>query len=1239
MNLFKYFASQYFLLLGSVVLGGLVCAADLPLVDGLPPAATDIARLKPLQPNQSASFDTMYIRKPFTFIVYPSESPFTIKVFYKSVKEGTPIRPKLIVQKADKTMLQTFDFDVNSTTSAMSKSLTIDSLECNQPYRLEMDPDGAGGANGVVRITGTIKGGCGLLADDYINLNAGARHFSFYVPPSNQDFGIFVTPKQIYSSANSYKIAIYDNNGKVCTNIEDKITTDKVFRFPCQAGIWRISFNSVAHDVAFRVLAPASPVLVSHSSVNKDGVGIMYAKNLTLAVGSESASGDYIWRGGAAGGWYNPACWSGVTDGTIPHLTGDAVTFPSGAGAVDLLQGAYTLAGFTNDSADLKLSNGTLSLVGNGAYTVNAPTTFQRMTLSGGGFSFGANGCLRVAVGSQSVDTASLQLNFPLTLDATRFRVLGDNLSSGTYRVLSASELTGSDEFLTACPVTLSDDTYRATLSIKNNTLFLHVTKLPPSESGYTALDSVSAAYGQYFTTSLPAAPGTAAAIDMEWLSVEDAACLLGAKKGSARLELVGLKDGHWGYACSTTGEWIDTGKPAQIGSRYQVRVAYRYDKTYRLFVDGELLSTESAPLGTCDYLGLNYNLFARNNEGVGDQKAAAKIYSAQFYREKPQAVDKTLMTKWQAISNFTFTCLGTTVTFPTRRIDWSNTVWSASQADKGYYTFSRLQFMDDLMAYYKASHDDAAVTVFGEIMTSFYEDCPKPDDLVNYKANSSDYPCWRTIQAGWRGPVLADAYLTFSTSPAWTSLIDETFRKVVDDHIARLKVRHSENNWRTIELRGLVDLLLVVPGIDPEGVLLASAEQMLEQDIETQLYDDGFQFELSPFYHSTIPDNYKEIEARYAQMGLPTPSFMTSSGMLLFYEFYTKMVRPDFSLPPLNDSYVVDASAKLKAATKYFPEREDFRYVATKRAEGTSPEFLSYVFPNSGAVIFRSDWSPDAVWGYVDMSPPGESGHHNDDKLNFLMYAYGQEMLVEAGRCEATNSPMRYYTMGTRSHNSVLIDGYGQNYRHRYEWNDDERHEKAELTADVALENTIDWSQAMYNKGYGRDNSIYAQLKTVSHTRKVEFIKGDAPYFRITDTLNATDDEAHTYDILWHLSKSVSDDAISLTADGQSFTANFGGGVTLTATVTSYTGAEGHFEDLKGCIAGSPTNDKGERYEDLYKNAAYGDWKDGSDANNLQGWLPNDSGAGAAAIHTPVYKGSFTGSATIVTELRPSRP
>ena len=546
-----------------------------------------------------------------------------------------------------------------------------------------------------------------------------------------------------------------------------------------------------------------------------------------------------------------------------------------------------------------------------------------------------------------------------------------------------------------------------------------------------------------------------------------------------------------------------------------------------------------------------------------------------------------------RATMDYEFTVCGVKHRFADHKIDWSfNPTYNNYR--EWPWQFARMRFLPGLANYYTKTGDEKAAKTFVDIVSSFIDTVPPPPPESRPGATKS----WRTIDTGLRASAWMDSYFAFTNSPALTPEFRAKFRRSLYDHVRRLEKPMTFNNWRIMELCGLVDILLAFPDIERADEIRAGAERELADVLKKQLYPDGFHFELSTSYHGILDGDFARLAMRYRHFGRTPPSFL-ESGIELAFELYPHLTRPDRLLPKLNDAGAKSIKSRMATAARLFPERRDFLWFATDGKKGEPPPYLSYAFPYSGAVVFRTSWDRDAVWGYVDMSPFGR-GHQHEDKLNFLLFAYGKEMLCEGGCYAYDTSEMRKYVLSTRAHNTIRIDGKDQNARKFWKWTDDMLHKKADLTFTTTPARDV--ASSTFPFGYGQGAQWDGGVK---HTRTVEFVKDapdGVPYFRITDDLAATDGRERAYEQLWHLEKCKLD----MSADR--FTADFGRGVTLEATFQSENG----------------------RLVDQI----------GTKEPQLQGWLPILP-AGPhehRPIHTPTLKGTFTGSAKIVSVFRPCR-
>ena len=589
---------------------------------------------------------------------------------------------------------------------------------------------------------------------------------------------------------------------------------------------------------------------------------------------------------------------------------------------------------------------------------------------------------------------------------------------------------------------------------------------------------------------------------------------------------------------------------------------------------------------------------------GKGDVAGAEKVFAdyvrANLQTEKvdrewmtrhyPPAALSNLAERAREVMDYRLVSCGTPHHFADHKVDWkSNPTYN--QYKEWTWQLNRHSCFTPLAEYYLATGDEKAVATWLDMMESWLEQAPVPGKEVG----SYSTKCWRTIDAGIRVTSWTGQFAALARSPQVTDDFIARYAASVWEHGRRLRDHTTAGNWLLVELGALLRVSVLYPFLADAPEWRAFAERRLREEITRQVYPDGFQYELTTAYHGGVVGDYRSFADFYDRLGLEPPGYIREH-LGKMYEIYMRLCTPQWVTPSLNDGEHAFVPRKCQAALSLYPDREDFRWFATLGAKGTPPDFLSCALPYSGAVVFRDAWRPDAVWAYLDASPFG-AAHQHEDKLNFLLHAYGRPMLIEGGNYFYDSSPMRRYAISTRAHNTIRVDGFDQNLRKTYRWRDEDIRKKAEL--EFSTSPGRDRARAAFTAGYGPN------LVPVVHDRTVLFLKdveGISPFFVVADRLTPKDDAAHTFQILWHLAGG------QLSIDGASFTADFGKGV--------------------GLFAATSADD-----------AAITDRK-GQKTPELQGWLPiwTSGPHEDRPIPTPAVEGSFSGPRRIVTVLCPYR-
>ncbi len=526
---------------------------------------------------------------------------------------------------------------------------------------------------------------------------------------------------------------------------------------------------------------------------------------------------------------------------------------------------------------------------------------------------------------------------------------------------------------------------------------------------------------------------------------------------------------------------------------------------------------------------------------------------------------------------------------FTDHKVDWDLNP-TFNKYKEWTWQLSRHPFWTTLAEYYTATGDEKAVTVWIDMITSWFDQA-----LVPEKAKPGATHCWRTIEAGIRMTGWSRQIAAFAKSPQVTDEFLTRYFISIWEHGWRLRNNSTNGNWLLMELHGLMRISLLYPFLNDAPEWKAYALKRLQDEFSRQVYPDGFQYELSTGYHGVVVHNYLDVFMLYEMLGLEKPEFIRT-GLEKMFEMYMRLAMPTGVTPSLNDGANVNVSSWCRKALALYPQRSDFQWFATNGKKGSPPDYLSTVFPWAGAVVFRSSWEKDAVWGYMDGSPFGR-GHQHEDKLNFLLTAYGKVMLTEGGNYLYDSSECRRYVLSTRAHNTIRVDGLEQNRRRTYRWKDEDIKIKADV--EFSTSPACDVARSVYKDGYG------SQQKLVVHHRTVLFLKeepGLAPFFVVIDRLAAPDDRPHSFEIMWHLEE------CKLAIDGQSFTGDFGNGIGLAARVSD---PVLKITDMKG------------------QHKPY-----------FQGWMPIWIGGPheQRPIPTPVVQGTFSDAYRVVTVLYPYR-
>lgn len=250
-----------------------------------------------------------------------------------------------------------------------------------------------------------------------------------------------------------------------------------------------------------------------------------------------------------------------------------------------------------------------------------------------------------------------------------------------------------------------------------------------------------------------------------------------------------------------------------------------------------------------------------------------------------------------------------------------------------------------------------------------------------------------------------------------------------VPAHAEYLEAHHeTHHNHAVKELVALAFAGLLWPEFRASRGWVEYAVAKLDGEIDAQFYPDGVHRELASHYHGNVLAYLRKLAATAQAAGSPLPARFVGRVARLG-DYLARTMRPDGRGLNNNDSDLDDNRDGLLQMGATFG-RDDWAFVATQGAMGKAPEGLpSVVYPWAGQAIFRSGWDAEARWSAFEFGPWG-SAHQHDDALHLSVFAFGRDLLVDAGRFAYKPGPVRDYFVGSPSHNVVLVDGAGQKPR-----------------------------------------------------------------------------------------------------------------------------------------------------------------------------------------------------------------
>lgn len=270
----------------------------------------------------------------------------------------------------------------------------------------------------------------------------------------------------------------------------------------------------------------------------------------------------------------------------------------------------------------------------------------------------------------------------------------------------------------------------------------------------------------------------------------------------------------------------------------------------------------------------------------------------------------------------------------------------------------------------------------------------------------------------------LAKAYDLTRASAAW----DDQQRRHVEQDFFRPTARtllfanRDINNHQTWYNAGLMAIASVLADKELVQKVLTMRGGFHDQ-LKRSLGRDGVWYEGTMAYHNYALQAMIEIVDAGRRLGLPLHQEPAFRRML---EAPLRMTYPNGQFPAINDSdrvFIDSFAGAYRWAWQVYGE-ERFAPV-----DGTKKRVLDERTVNLediGLAILRRGAGSGATCVMLDHGPHG-GAHGHYDKLNIVVYAAGQEWLLDPGRLTYSHKEYKTWVKHTAAHNTVTLGGRSQ--------------------------------------------------------------------------------------------------------------------------------------------------------------------------------------------------------------------
>lgn len=200
----------------------------------------------------------------------------------------------------------------------------------------------------------------------------------------------------------------------------------------------------------------------------------------------------------------------------------------------------------------------------------------------------------------------------------------------------------------------------------------------------------------------------------------------------------------------------------------------------------------------------------------------------------------------------------------------------------------------------------------------------------------------------------------------------------------------------------------------------LETGVSRLINEIKFAFSSDGVHVENSPAYHNGMIKNFIRAHRLLKEVNVVVEDIDPLFDKAL--NFLAWSTRPDGYLPYIGDSEKYKPS--LPNEFNYLNGYKNLKYVLSREGDCELSKEKYSIFEKSGYAFYRSSWLDWDNHVHIIMKSGFLSNYHRqDDDLNILIYAFGEDWLIDSGMFNHNKKdPIRKYMRSNLAHNVPIV-------------------------------------------------------------------------------------------------------------------------------------------------------------------------------------------------------------------------